>query len=259
MDRHARAFHIVPAGDAAFMVEFAARPLPRSASHSASGSASPAVEIQVDVNARVVALWRELQARAVPGVRDLVPAYATLAVYFDPLRTDVAALMGVLEATAAAAEPAAVEAVVPLHVPVCYGGEWGPDLHDVAREAGMSADEVIAAHTQPTYRVFMLGFLPGFAYMGTVDPRLVLPRRATPRLTVPAGSVAVAGRQTGIYPTASPGGWHLLGRTPIRPFVPDRTPAFFFQPGDAVQFHAVSADEFRRLSSASTGSPGAEP
>lgn len=254
MDRHARAFHIVPAGDAAVMVEFAARP----GSGPASPSVSPSVSIDVDVNARVVALWRDLQTRAVPGVRDLVPAYATLGVYFDPLRTDVAALMGVLETSAAAAVPAAAEAVAPLRVPVCYGGEWGPDLHDVAREAGMSADEVIAAHTQATYRVFMLGFLPGFAYMGTVDARIALPRRASPRLKVPAGSVAVAGRQTGIYPTDSPGGWHLLGRTPIRPFVVDRTPAFFFKPGDAVQFHAVSVDEFRRLSTASTGAPGAE-
>ncbi|MGE3178039.1 MAG: 5-oxoprolinase subunit PxpB [Vicinamibacterales bacterium] len=226
--------HVVPAGDTAFLVEFPAR-------------------MDAAISACVIALWHDLRERRIPGVRDLVPAYATLAVYFDPLRTDVPALVALLERAAAAAGSAAegsaaAPAVRPIHrIPVCYGGELGPDLEEIAAETGLSRDEVIRAHAGATYRVFMLGFMPGFAYMGEVDRRIAAPRRPTPRLKVPAGSVGIAGRQTGIYPMASPGGWRLVGRTPVRPFLPGRDPAFLFQAGDAVQFVPVALERFHEL------------
>jgi KipI family sensor histidine kinase inhibitor len=222
-------FHVVPAGDTALLVEFPAR-------------------MDAAVNARVIALWHDLRARRIPGVRDLVPAYAALAVYFDPLRTDVPSLAAVLERAAGATNDVATPVDRPVHqVPVCYGGDLGPDLDELAMDTGLSRDAIVAAHAAPTYRVFMLGFTPGFAYMGEVDPRIAAPRRSTPRVTVPAGSVGIAGRQTGIYPMASPGGWRLVGRTPLRPFLPGREPAFLFQAGDRVRFVPVGPERFREL------------
>ena len=138
-----------------------------------------------------------------------------------------------------------------LRIPVCYGAELGPDLAGVAAFAHLDEDAVVRAHTAVTYRVFMLGFVPGFAYLGIVDERISMPRHATPRLRVPAGSVAIAGVQTGIYPMETPGGWQVIGRTPIRPFDPDRAEPFLMKAGDAVQFYAIARDEFDRMAAAS--------
>jgi KipI family sensor histidine kinase inhibitor len=132
-----------------------------------------------------------------------------------------------------------------LDVPVCYGGACGPDLAEVAAHAQASEDDVIAMHAGRTYRVYLLGFLPGFAYMASVDPRIAIPRRAVPRERVPAGSVAIAAGQTGIYPMESPGGWHLIGRTSLVPYDPDRTEPFLFRAGDQVRFHAVDRAALR--------------
>jgi len=126
-----------------------------------------------------------------------------------------------------------------LDVPVVYGGEYGPDLAVVAAHAHVSEEDVVAMHAEVAYHVYMVGFVPGFAYMASVDPRIALPRRATPRQRVPAGSVAIAAGQTGIYPIETPGGWHLIGRTDVRPYDPQRAEPFLFRPGDQVRFHAV--------------------
>ena len=133
-----------------------------------------------------------------------------------------------------------------IDVPVCYGGDFGPDLADVAALGGCTEDEVVRLHSGTEYRVYVVGFVPGFAYMGVVDDRLALPRRAAPRTRVPAGSVAIAAGQTGIYPMETPGGWHLLGRTPIRPFDPGRAEPVLFRPGDRVRFHAIDRETFER-------------
>ena len=127
-------------------------------------------------------------------------------------------------------------------VPVRYGGAAGPDLAEVAAFAGCSIDEVVRRHTVPRYRVYMVGFLPGFPYLGTVDARLAMPRRSSPRLTVPAGSVGIAGAQTGIYPTTAPGGWRLIGIADVQPFDAGREPPALFRPGDVVRFKAVSME-----------------
>ena len=129
---------------------------------------------------------------------------------------------------------------------VCCGGSLGPDLAEVAAFAGCSPDEVVALHGSRTYRVYLVGFVPGFPYMGTVDPRIAMPRRATPRVKVPAGSVGIAGEQTGIYPTETPGGWRLIGRTPIRLFDAGREPACLFEAGARVRFTPMTRDAFER-------------
>jgi KipI family sensor histidine kinase inhibitor len=133
-----------------------------------------------------------------------------------------------------------------LNIPVCYGSDYGPDLADVAAYAGATTDDVIALHCGTTYRVYVVGFVPGFPYMASVDPRLAIPRRATPRTRVPAGSVAIAAGQTGIYPGDTPGGWHLIGRTHVKPYDPSRAEPFLFKPGDSVRFHPIGRDEFER-------------
>jgi inhibitor of KinA len=132
-------------------------------------------------------------------------------------------------------------------VPVCYGGEFGPDIGDVAAFGGCTAEEVVVLHAQIPYRVYMVGFVPGFAYMASVDRRIAAPRRVTPRPAVPVGAVAIAGRQTGIYPTVTPGGWNIIGRTPLKPFDSERQTPFLLQPGDTVIFRPVSRDEYERM------------
>jgi antagonist of KipI len=190
--------------------------------------------INVSVNARAVAIAAAVRRAALRGVRDVVPAYRSVAVHFDPLSIDVDTVRDTLTRSAEAA-PDSSEGKT-LVIPVQYGGEMGPDLRDVAAFAGVSSDEVVARHTGMRYRVFMLGFLPGFAYMGTVDESIAMPRHASPRLKVPAGSVGIAGRQTAIYPRQSPGGWQLIGRTPVSLFNAHRVPAALVAPGDTVRF-----------------------
>ena len=172
--------------------------------------------------------------------------YCTLTVYFDPLRVDASWLEGEVHAIAKEDGLAMPAAGATLEIPVCYGGELGPDLPEVAALAGCTEEDVVRIHTSVEYRVFVVGFVPGFAYMGVVDDRLALPRRAVPRTKVPAGSVAIAAGQTGIYPIETPGGWHLLGRTPIRPFDPDRSEPVLFSPGDRVRFHPIDRETFER-------------
>lgn len=213
--------------------------------------------IDVALNARVHAVARRLQA-ALPGI-ECVPAYASLLLRFDPLQwIDIHAasphqrlqdaVLASLEDTTASVEDAPL-----VTIPVLYGGEYGPDLHDVAAHAGIAPDEVIARHTAADYRVAMLGFAPGFPYLLGLDPTLAMPRRADPRLNVAAGSVAIGGMQTGIYPQALPGGWQLIGRTPVALFSLASKPPSLLRPGDRVRFRAIDASEYGRL--AGTGIP----
>ena len=187
------------------------------------------------VNARAVAAAAKVRAANVTGVRDVVPTFRSVAVYFDPLVTDVGRLKVLLE-DAATTAVSAVSGGRSIDVPVFYGGEAGPDLAEVAAYAASSPEDVIARHASIEYRVYMLGFLPGFAYMGRVPPEIAMPRKATPRRRVPGGSVGIAGPQTAIYPAASPGGWQIIGRTPLRVFDAGRTPAALLAPGDRVRF-----------------------
>ena len=222
------AFRIVPAGDSALIVEFEER-------------------IDPGVNARAIACAEAIQAARLAGVRDVVPTYRSVAVYFDPLRTDHDALMQRLHTEAEQPLRPTAAGRPPLRIPVCYGGDLGPDLAGVAAFAAMEEAAVVGVHAAATYRVFMLGFVPGFAYLGIVDERIAMPRHATPRIRVPVGSVGIAGVQTGVYSADSPGGWQLIGRTPTKPFDPSREAPFLMQAGDAVQFYPIDRDEYERM------------
>src|SRR5688572_5717356 len=186
------------------------------------------------INARAIAIAAAVRSAALPGVRDVVSTYRSVAVYFDPLMIDVVRLRELLDRAAVTPGEAVVGRTI--EIPVLYGGEAGPDLPDVAAHAGMRADQVIERHAGAEYRVYMLGFLPGFAYMGVVPPEIAMPRRHTPRVRVAAGSVGIAGPQTAVYPRASPGGWQIIGRTPLQIFDPKRTLASMLSPGDSVRF-----------------------
>ena len=201
---------------------------------------------------RVQALHNQLEASALPGFREAVPAYVTLTVYYDPRQLgpapyeQVAAWLRACLA-ASAAQPAAAAPPETIEIPVCYGGEYGPDLAAVAAHTGLAAREVIARHAAPTYLVHLLGFLPGFPYLGGLDARLATPRRASPRALVPAGAVGIAGAQTGIYPLASPGGWQLIGRTPLPLFNPAWPQPTRLRAGQQLRFVPISAAEFHQL------------
>lgn len=209
------------AGDAAWLVVFA--PM-----------------IDPAVHARVVALAARVREAALPGVRDVVPAFRSVGLFFDPRATDLDALRALVVAPlpASDARPAREHLV-----PVAYGGAWGPDLDEVAAASGLTTDEVVRRHAAASYRVYMLGFLPGFGYLGTLDAAIVARRRPVPRVRIPAGAVAVAGRQTGVYPRESPGGWQLIGRTPLSMFdLSAPTHAARLAPGDTVRFVPTPAD-----------------
>jgi inhibitor of KinA len=216
-------YRVVQAGDSVTIVEFEER-------------------IDERVNAQAIALANRVERAQIAGVRDIVPTYRSVAVYFDPLRIDYAALQEVLSRAGEhlVGEGATDRAVgTPVRIPVRYGGEHGPDLGDVAAFAGLSEAEVVAKHVAVSYRVFMMGFVPGFPYMGTVDATIAAPRRTTPRVRVPAGSVGIAGSQTGIYPTETPGGWQLIGRTNVPLFDLSRPAPFLLKAGDTVEFYPV--------------------
>src|SRR5215218_3793110 len=199
--------------------------------------------IDASVNAHILDASNRVRQAHLRGVRDVVPAYASFAVHFDPLRADITQLRAAIARAAARSRPEKALGRC-LEIPVCYGGRVGPDLAQVAAWAGCGAHEVVASHAEREYRVFMLGFLPGFPYMGTVEERIAMPRRATPRPRVPAGSVGIAGRQTGIYPFDSPGGWQIIGRTPVVLFDPRRDPPALLSPGERVRFRAIPPAEF---------------
>jgi KipI family sensor histidine kinase inhibitor len=202
-------------------------------------------EISRDLNRRVIQLFHDLQKGADPRIRNLHPAYASLLVDFDPLLLPPAELRArILEVarpndqTSADAERSAIE------IPVCYGGELGPDLPDVAQRTGLSPEEVIARHSAAEYTVYFIGFSPGFPYMGGLPESLATPRLKTPRTSVPAGSVGIGGSQTGLYPMQWSGGWRLIGRTPMRMFDPEANPPSRLQPGDLVNFKPITRENF---------------
>lgn len=206
---------LVRAGDAAVLLEL-----------------EPVIDVRT--SERAVTIADQVRSRAVHGVRDVVPTFRSVAVYFDPAVTDAEHVERELRLASVA--PVRILGGRTIEVSVSYGGEFGPDLAEVASFAGLTEAEVVELHTSTRYRVFMLGFLPGFAYMGRVDERIAAPRKDSPRARVPAGSVGIAGVQTGIYPRESPGGWQIIGRTTMPLFDASQTPAARFAPGDTVRF-----------------------
>jgi KipI family sensor histidine kinase inhibitor len=214
-------------GEAALLVELAEQP-------------------DLAVNRRVHALARSLAAAPPPGLRTLIPGYVSLLVELDPLRADPADVEALLRERLRGLAAASSRAGRRRKLPTVYGGASGPDLDEVAARLGLRPDEVIARHTAAEQTVYMLGFAPGFPYLGDLPPELALPRREQPRERVPVGSVAIAGRQTGVYSRETPGGWHLLGRTPVALFDEERDPPAYLGPGDRVRFVPIRPDDWDR-------------
>lgn len=182
-----------------------------------------------------------------PAIEAVVPSYATLAVHYNPLEIDCAGLIEFLLHLEQRLEEAVISEAVTVEIPVCYGGEFGPDLAFVAAHNGIDPEEVIRLHSAAAYRIYAIGFAPGFCYLGGLDSRIYAPRLATPRLRVAAGSVGIAGSQTGVYPLTSPGGWQLIGRTPLCLFDPLRPRPIPYQAGDTIRFRPVPAEAFARF------------
>lgn len=230
---------IVPCSESALLVEF--------------GDA-----IDEATNSRVLGLDRALAQARITGVIEAVPTYRSLLVHYDPLVLSFARLSACVRSLVGSAH---AERGARRHwrIPVVYGGEFGIDLDDVAKARGMSADDVVRLHTAGSYYVAMLGFLPGFAYLAGLDPRLATPRRESPRAVTPAGTISIGGVQAGVQCLEAPSGWHLLGRTPVRTYHPRRDPIFLVEPGDAVTFRAIDRREWVELDrAAEAGEPVAE-
>ncbi|MBI1343582.1 MAG: 5-oxoprolinase subunit PxpB [Terrimonas sp.] len=213
--------------------------------------------IDRNLNRRVLAIHHFLQANPLEGMVESVPAYSSLTVYFDILAVkkhagEETASRCMEEALAACMQKDIAHAPDDgiLHrIPVCYDEPFAPDLSLIIHEKNISRTNIIDIHCERTYHVFMMGFLPGFAYMGEIDTRIAMPRKKQPAKRVEAGSVGIAGRQTGIYPLHSPGGWQIIGRTPVPVFDPFHEPVCLLKAGDQVQFYSISSHEFEHIKS----------
>lgn len=222
------------------------------------GDCAALIRFADDVDRKTIALVRQacdlLEADPHAAWREIVPALVSIAVYYDPLLCGYEECCAAIRARLALPKTSASDDIrlavsgnSIVEIPVCYGGEFGPDLADFAAAAGVSEEEAVRLHSEAGYIVGMIGFVPGFPYIVGLPERLAMPRRSKPRISVPAGSVAIGGSMTGIYPADVPGGWHLIGRTPLRLFQPDHNPPSLLQPGDRVRFMPLSRDEFERI------------
>ena len=207
-------------------------------------------QISPAAHEQVRRLLRLLETEPIAGIRNLHPAYCSLLMKFDPLKWRHEELEDALKRYLARLDDVTLPRPREVQIPVCYGGEYGPDLFDVSAMHGMTPERVVELHSSAAYLVYFLGFIPGFAYLGELPEALVTPRLATPRRSVPPGSVGIAGNQTGVYPFATPGGWRLLGRTPISMFRSDRNELSLLSIGDRVRFTPISREQFASLENA---------
>lgn len=222
---------IKPCGDTALMIQFEQK-------------------IDPAILREVRQMTEKIQNAQLKGIIDLIPSYAALLVKFDPAVFSYEMLKQKIEVLAGKEDRKTASAVRYIDIPVLYGKPFPEDLDHVAKHAGCSIDEVIRIHTGNEYPVYMMGFLPGFPYLGNLDDRLHTPRRKEPRISIPAGSVGIGGAQTGIYPLTSPGGWHILGLTPVKLYDPDAEDPVLLRSGDVIRFRAVSEEEFREIEEA---------
>ena len=207
-------------------------------------------QITIGAHQRVRQLLRLLEQEPIAGVRNLNPAYCSILISFNALRLNHGTLQEILGSYLDRLDAMQIPEGRELQIPVCYGPEFAPDLNEVASLHGMTPDRVIELHASVTYVVYFLGFLPGFAYLGELPEALATPRLDSPRRSTPPGSVGIAGNQTGVYPFAAPGGWRLIGRTPIAMFRPDREAMSFLSIGDRVRFTPISAARFATMENA---------
>lgn len=219
---------ILTAGDSALLIEFEQKIAP-------------------EINAQITAFVHLLKGQHIEGVTDLIPAFASLLINYDPRVIGYKDLKARIEELLKIEVSEEAGDVRVFEIPVCYGGEYGPDIANIAENAGLSEQEVIDIHCSKDYLIYMLGFLPGFVYLGGLDERIHTPRLANPRISIPAGSVGIAASQTGIYPLNSPGGWQLLGMTPVKTYDPERETPILVEAGDYIRFVPVTEEEFLKI------------
>ena len=203
--------------------------------------------IDPKVNGKVRAMARALGKNRLNGVREMIPTYRSLLFIYDPEDTNPDQLCSLIEIVGNTLEKIKIQPCKVVEIPVCYGDEFGPDMENVQKTHGLTKEEVIHLHSKPEYLIYMVGFTPGFAFLGGLDEKLYTPRLATPRMLVPEGSVGIANNQTGMYPIASPGGWQLIGKTPLKLFAPDRANPFLYKAGDKIKFKPISEQEYDLL------------
>jgi len=204
-------------------------------------------EISEEINQKIRATATAISQRKIPGIKELIPTYRSLLVLYEPteisLKDLITELKSIQENLGSLQLPQPIVSVIP----VLYGGEMGPDLDFVAKHNNITPDEVIAIHTGANYLIYMLGFTPGFTYLGGMSEKIAAPRLASPRTKIPAGSVGIAGKQTGIYPIDSPGGWQLIGRTPVKLYDPLRETPVLFTAGNYIRFKAIDEETYRKI------------
>lgn len=221
-------FDISPVGDQNLLIQF--------------GDA-----IDEEINRAVTHFARRIREQDNPAILDMIPTYSALLITYDPAKMSYNDMVLFLQHNHVETDDANAETTKTYHIPVCYGGEHGPDLPYIAAHAGLSVEEVIERHSGRDYRIYMIGFMPGFAYLGGLDEAIHTPRLEKPRLEIPGGSVGIGGASTGIYPLASPGGWQLMGRTPVKPYDPKRDPAILYEAGDFIRFVPIDEAEYKRI------------
>ena len=207
--------------------------------------------IDPDINRKVRAMAIALEKNPPAGIIEHIPTYRSIIIIYNPLKTDASMLQQHVAALEKMLSEIPIPPPVTVEVPVCYGGDFGPEIEFVAKIHGLSVEDVIRIHSGAEYQVYMIGFTPGFPFLGGLPESLHTPRLQTPRKAVPAGSVGIANNQTGIYPIESPGGWQLIGRTPLKVFDPQRVDPFLIKAGDRLKFKPISSDEYQELKEAS--------
>ncbi|WP_040208844.1 5-oxoprolinase subunit PxpB [Neobacillus jeddahensis] len=202
--------------------------------------------ITFETHQKVMILAARLQERPFPGMIEFVPAFTTVTIYYNPIHLTYQEAYAALEPMVAELEVSSERTSRIVEIPVCYGGKFGPDLDFVATHNRLTTDEVIQIHSEAEYLVYMIGFAPGFPYLGGMSERIKAPRRSSPQLTIPMGSVGIAAQQTGVYPIETPGGWQLIGRTPEALFRPHESPPSLLHAGDRVRFRPISPEEYHQ-------------